>query len=157
MHLIDLGASPGGWSQVASELVGRKGGLVAVDILAMKPVPGVTFVAGDCSDSHVKSAVRAALGGRPVSLVMSDMAPNITGTASIDEVAACDLAHLALDYVQEFLRPGGSLLMKLFQYKETESVMDRIARFFPEVRHRKPAASRAESREFYVVAKRFGI
>ena len=157
MRLIDLGASPGGWTQVASELIGEEGVLVAVDILTMNPIEGAIFIEGDCRDAQVKGAVRSALDDRPVSLVMSDMAPNITGVTPIDEAAACELAHLALDYAQDFLEQGGPLVMKLFQFTETESVIDRIAGLFTEVERRKPPASRAQSREFYVVAKRFGI
>ena len=157
MSLIDLGASPGGWTKVAANIVGHNGTVVAVDVLTMEPIAGSIFIEGDCRRASVRGAVRVALGSGRVDLVMSDMAPNITGVAPTDEAAACELGKTTLNYVREFLHPGGSLLVKLFQFPETEQIVDEISSLFRNVRRRKPAASRARSREFYVVAKRFGI
>ncbi len=157
MCLIELGATPGGWTQVAAEIVGRSGTVVAVDVLTMEPIDGAVFIEGDCRAASVSSAVGVALGGRRADLVMSDMAPNITGVAPTDEAAASELGYTALNYVRAFLRPGGSLLIKLFQFPETELIVDEISTLFKNVRRRKPPASRAQSREFYVVAQQFGI
>ena len=157
MSLIDLGASPGGWTKVAANIVGHSGTVVAVDVLTMEPIAGSVFIEGDCRLASVRRAVRAALGSGRVDLVMSDMAPNITGVAPTDEAAASELGHTTLNYVREFLQPGGSLLIKLFQFPETEQIVDEISALFGNVRRRKPPASRAQSREFYVVAKQFGI
>ena len=157
MSVIDLGASPGGWTQVAAGIVGSSGTVVAVDVLSMKPVAGTVFIEGDCRDTDVMEAVRAALHGGGADLVMSDMAPNITGVAAVDEAAQIELCGATLDFVREFLQPGGSLLIKLFQSSETDAIVDEISRRFRDLRRRKPPASRSHSREFYVVAKRFGI
>ena len=157
MCLIELGASPGGWTKVAADIVGPSGNVVAVDILTMESVAGAVLIEGDCRTERVLKAVRAALSEQRVGLVMSDMAPNISGVAPADEAAACELGFTTLSYVRDFLQPGGSLLIKLFQFPETELIVDEISALFKDVRRRKPPASRAQSREFYVVAKQFGI
>jgi 23S rRNA (uridine2552-2'-O)-methyltransferase len=157
MRVIDLGASPGGWTQVAAAAVGSSGTVVAVDVLDMTPVPGTTFIEGDCRDADVMESVRTALGGVRADLVMSDMAPNITGVMAADEAAQHELVEAALKVTREFLQVGGSLLLKIFQGPDTDSIIGAISREFREVRRRKPPASRTQSREFYVVAKRFVI
>ena len=156
-QVIDLGAAPGGWTQVATQLVGRNGRVVALDILKVGAVPGATIIQGDCLDAAVREQVRDVLAGASVDLVMSDMAPNITGIGARDEAAAAELARIALTFAQGFLHPGGAMLIKLFQFAETDAVIDEISRVFGKIVRRKPLASRAQSREFYVVAKQFGL
>lgn len=156
-QVIDLGAAPGGWTQVATQLVGRNGRVVALDLLKVGAVPGATIIQGDCLDEAVREQVRDILAGASVDLVMSDMAPNITGIGARDEAAAAELARIALTFAQAFLRPGGAMLIKLFQFAETDAVVDEINRVFGKIVRRKPLASRAQSREFYVVAKQFGL
>ena len=154
--VLDLGASPGGWTQVAVELAGPRGKIIALDILAMEAIAGATFIHGDCRDPMVRTQVVEAVGGK-VDLVMSDMAPNITGLKDVDEAGMVELAEITLALVAELLRPGGGLLIKLFQFADTELVVKRIKDSFAQVSRRKPEASRAQSREFYVVAKHYGI
>jgi 23S rRNA (uridine2552-2'-O)-methyltransferase len=156
-RVLDLGSAPGGWTQVAVELAGARGTVVAVDVLKMNAVAGATFVQGDCRDTVILESVEAMLGGTGVDLVMSDMAPNISGIAAQDEAAATELALMAVTFACSFLRPAGALVMKLFQSAETDAVIDEIFRHFASVARRKPDASRSRSRELYVVAKRFGL
>ncbi len=154
--VLDLGASPGGWSQVAVEMAGPRGKIIALDIIEMEPIAGATFIHGDCRDATVRAQVVAAVGGK-VDLVMSDMAPNISGLKDVDEAGMVELAEITLELVAELLRPGGGLLIKLFQFADTERVVKRMKSSFAQVSRRKPEASRAQSREFYVVAKQYGI
>ena len=154
--VLDLGAAPGGWTQVAMELAGPRGKIVALDILAMEPIPGAIFIHGNCREPGVQAQVIAAVGGK-LDLVMSDMAPNITGLKDVDEAGMVELTQITLDLADELLRPGGGLLIKLFQFADTELLVKRIKASFGYVSRRKPEASRAESREFYVVAKQYGI
>lgn len=156
-RVLDLGAAPGGWTQVAVAAAAPGGLVVTLDLLPMEPVSGALSLSGDCREPAVLAAVEAALGGGKVDLVMSDMAPNITGIATVDEAASLELAQVALACARRFLRPGGAFLVKLFQFGDTQSMLQEIATEFAEVVRRKPASSRAESREFYVVARRFGI
>lgn len=155
--VLDLGAAPGGWTQVAALAVGGAGKVVALDILEMQPVKGATVVLGDCLVPDVQSQLAEIFTANAVDLVMSDMAPNITGISARDEAAATELAETALTIAQQFLRPGGALLMKLFQSRETDAILSDVNRLFRTVVRRKPDASRAKSREFYVVAKQFGL
>lgn len=156
-RVLDLGASPGGWTQVASEIAGAEGTVVAVDVLDMSAVAGATLIIGDCRDPAVHAAVATALDERPVDLVMSDMAPNISGIAIKDMAAFEELVHICLELSDRHLRPGGALLLKLFESAGTDALVREIRQRFNTVARRKPAASRAQSREFYVVAKGFGI
>ena len=156
-RVLDLGASPGGWTQVAVEMAGPRGRVTALDLLPIEPIPGAHCIIGDCRDAAIRAELAAHLAGQGLDLVMSDMAPNITGVAAVDEAGMLDLAHMTLDISRQFLRPGGSLLMKLFQFADTAAILDEVAALFALVARRKPAASRAQSREFYVVAKRYGI
>lgn len=156
-RVLDLGASPGGWTQVACEAVGPRGTVVALDVLKMPPIVGAIFIEGDCRDPNIHTALDTALGGQPVDLVMSDMAPNISGIALKDGAALEDLLEMCLELADRHLRPGGALVVKLFEFAGTDDLVRAIKRKFATVARRKPAASRSESREFYVVAKGFGI
>ena len=153
--VVDLGAAPGGWSQVAEQLVKPGGFVLASDILDMEPVEGVDFIKGDFTEEACFTEILQALGGRAVDLVMSDMAPNMSGMSDIDQPRAMYLIELAVDFASRTLRPGGSLLMKVFQGEGfTELLRDLKARFGTVV-NRKPEASRSRSREVYVLAKDF--
>ncbi len=153
--VVDLGAAPGGWSQIAERLV-KPGGLVlASDILDMEPVGGVDFIKGDFTEEACFTQILQALGGRPVDLVMSDMAPNMSGMNDIDQPRAMYLIELAVDFALQTLRPGGSLLMKVFQGEGFTELLQTLKGKFAVVVNRKPEASRSRSREVYVLAKDF--
>ncbi|MEM7543417.1 MAG: RlmE family RNA methyltransferase [Pseudomonadota bacterium] len=156
-RLIDLGASPGGWSQYAQAAVGPRGTVVAVDILAMEPLEGVSFICGDCRESQVQEAIIAKLAGVPADLVISDMAPNMTGISVTDDGAMMQLAETVQGAAERFLKPGGTLVVKLFESQDAARWVKNLRGAYTQVQRRKPPASRAESREFYVVAKGFGI
>lgn len=150
--VLDLGASPGGWSQVAIQAVGAHGLVVAVDILPMEPMRDVRFLLGDCREPAMVDQIREVLAGRPVDLVLSDMAPNLTGIRDVDEARSVELAEVAWDAAQNFLRPGGTMLIKMFQHNDSERFLRGIRTRFERLNRRKPAASRRASTEFYVVA-----
>lgn len=153
MVVVDLGAAPGGWAQVAGRVVGPEGRVVAVDLLDMAPLPGVRFIQGDFSDDAVLAAVEDLLEGRPVDLVLSDMAPNISGVASVDQARSIGLAELALDFAVNHLKPQGNFLVKVFQGSGFDALVAEVRRRFVQVMIRKPEASRSRSSEVYLVAK----
>jgi len=153
MTVVDLGAAPGGWSQVAGKVAGETGRVVAVDLLDMTPVAGVTFIRGDFGEDAVLAEVERAIGGGGVDLVLSDMAPNISGVASVDQARSVGLAELALDFAVNHLKPQGNFLVKVFQGSGFEALVADIRRKFVQVMIRKPEASRSRSSEVYVVAK----
>ncbi|MEN9726885.1 MAG: hypothetical protein RL434_1251 [Pseudomonadota bacterium] len=155
--VLDLGATPGGWSQVVAPMVGPQGLVVAVDILPMEPLPGVTFIRGDATEAQVEEEIRAALGERAVDLVISDMAPNLTGIRAVDEARSVLLAEQVLHLAQNFLRDGGTMVIKLFQHNDTEVFVREARQHFAAIARRKPAASRSQSREFYLVATGFRL
>ncbi|GGX85293.1 ribosomal RNA large subunit methyltransferase E [Litchfieldella qijiaojingensis] len=155
MTVIDLGAAPGGWSQVAAEKVGDRGMVIASDILEMEAVAGVTFIAGDFTEDVVLDAILATLDERPVDLVMSDMAPNMSGMAAIDQPQAMYLVELALDLARRTLAPGGHFLAKVFQGEGFDDFLAELRDSFTKVVTRKPGASRARSREVYLLAQGF--
>jgi len=155
--VLDLGAAPGGWSQVVAPRVGPQGRLVAVDILPMDPIAGVVFIRGDATEDAVVEQIREALEGRAVDLVISDMAPNLTGIRPVDEARSVVLAEQVLHIAKNFLRHGGTMVMKLFQHNDTEVFIREARRSFATLSRRKPAASRNQSREFYVVASGFQL
>ena len=155
--VVDLGAAPGGWSQIAAHQVGPAGRVIAVDILDMEPISGVEQIHGDFSSEETLKEVTSCLGDRPVDLVMSDMAPNISGNWSVDQPRSMALAELALEFACRVLRPGGNLLIKLFQGEGLDQLVAAARTRFATVRLRKPAASRAESREIYVVARNYRL
>jgi 23S rRNA (uridine2552-2'-O)-methyltransferase len=151
--VIDLGAAPGSWSQVAAAKLGTKGRVVAVDILPMEPLPGVRFVQGDFREQEVMDALLHALGGSKADLVISDLAPNISGIAVSDQARAMHLAELALEFAQQCLKPGGSLLVKVFQGAGFTEFMTAMRKAFLKVTSRKPEASRGRSSEMYLLGK----
>lgn len=151
MTVVDLGATPGGWAQVAAQRVGRGGRVVAVDLLDMAPLPGVTFLQGDFREESVLAAVEAALDGRAVDLVLSDMSPNISGIPSVDQARAMHLAELALEFAARHLKPGGALLVKVFQGTGFEGFLREMRSRFMKVVTRKPEASRSRSAEIYLL------
>tara|TARA_R110000772_G_scaffold168865_3_gene280634 strand:- start:709 stop:1362 length:654 start_codon:yes stop_codon:yes gene_type:complete len=155
MTIVDLGAAPGGWSQVAVSLV-RPGGMVlATDILAMESINGVEFVQGDFTEESCLASLMEVLGEREIDLVISDMAPNISGMADIDQPRTMYLLELAMDFAESKLRTGGSLLMKVFQGEGFEGLLRQLRSDYTTVVSRKPDASRARSREIYLLAKGF--
>jgi 23S rRNA (uridine2552-2'-O)-methyltransferase len=153
MVVVDLGCAPGGWAQVAGRAVGPEGRVVGVDLLEMLPVPGVRFVQGDFGDDAVLAEVEKYLEGRAVDLVLSDMAPNMSGVASVDQARSIGLAELALDFAVNHLKPHGNFLVKVFQGSGFEELVAEIRRGFVQVMIRKPEASRSRSNEVYLVGK----
>ena len=153
MIVVDLGAAPGGWSQFAARALQGRGEIFAVDILAMPHVPGVTFIEGDIQDQALLDRLLAALGGRPVDLVMSDLAPNMSGIDAVDQPRSMNLAELALEFSTQVLKPGGDLLMKVFQGAGFQELVQSARRQFTTVKLRKPDASRARSAEMYLLAR----
>jgi 23S rRNA (uridine2552-2'-O)-methyltransferase len=151
--VVDLGAAPGGWSQVAAGIVGAKGRVVAVDLLEIAPIPGVRVLRGDFLDSAVQSQVVAALDGGKADVVLSDLSPNLSGIASADQARAAELVRAALEFCRAQLRPGGAFLAKVFQGEEFAALLGEMRGNFREVRTLKPAASREESRETYLLAR----
>jgi 23S rRNA (uridine2552-2'-O)-methyltransferase len=154
MTVVDLGAAPGGWGQVAAGLVGEKGRVVALDVLPMEAIPGVTFIQGDFREDEPLGLLREAVGGEAVDLVLSDMAPNVSGT-SADQPRMIYLCELALDLAREVLKPGGTLVVKIFQGEGFDAFLKDLRAAFARVASRKPKASRPESRELYLVAMGF--
>jgi 23S rRNA (uridine2552-2'-O)-methyltransferase len=154
---LDLGAAPGAWSQYASRRVGRKGRVVATDILPMDPIVGVEFVQGDFREPDVVAALQALLPQRAVDLLLSDMAPNLSGIDAIDQPRSLYLAELALDTAGSVLKPGGNALIKVFQGTGFPALLAAARQRFAKVRMIKPEASRARSPELYLLAKDFTI
>lgn len=153
MIVVDLGAAPGGWSQVAAPLVGDSGRVLALDILDMEPIPNVDFIKGDFTEDEPLRALEAALEGRPVDLVLSDMAPNMSGMSTIDQAKAMYLAELALEFVRAHLKPGGDYVVKLFQGTDFDGYVREVRALFEKVQVKKPKASRPRSREVYLLAR----
>lgn len=154
MVVVDLGAAPGGWSEYAISKVKPRGRVIAVDLLAMAPIDGVDFFQGDFTEMQVLDLLNTKLGG-PADLVISDMAPNITGVAVTDQARSALLAELAIEFAETALRPGGALLLKAFHGAGFDDSIARLRRHFSKVATRKPSASRTESREVYLLAKGF--
>jgi 23S rRNA (uridine2552-2'-O)-methyltransferase len=152
MTVVDLGAAPGGWSQVAAKAVGRSGRVVAVDLLEMAQVAGVTVIRGDFSTEETLNEVERALENRPVDLVLSDMAPNLSGIASADQARSIALAELALDFSLKHLKPRGNFLVKTFQGAGYDELVAMLRHSFIQVLTRKPDASRSRSSEIYLLA-----
>ena len=155
MVVIDLGAAPGSWSEVAAPLIGKSGKIIAMDILDIDPIDKVTFIQGDFTEQEIYDSLLENLNGREVDLVMSDLAPNISGTRAVDQPKAMYLAELALDFSNTVLKPGGDLLTKVFQGEGSEQYLKALRESFDKVVIRKPKASRPKSREVYMLARGF--
>jgi 23S rRNA (uridine2552-2'-O)-methyltransferase len=155
MLIVDLGSAPGGWSQVAGRLIGDKGRVVATDILPMEPLKHVEFIQGDFTDEALLNQVLERLAGNKPDLVLSDIAPNISGVDSADQASSIYLVELALDFVRRALKPKGDFVVKVFQGEGSDAYLKDVRKSFDKLSVRKPAASRARSREVYVVAKGF--
>ena len=154
MSVVDLGSAPGSWAQVLHEKLGAKARIVAIDLLPMDPVRGVAFIQGDFREPEGLAAVEAALDGGKVDLVLSDLAPNLSGIEAADQARAVHLGELALEFAGNWLQPGGDLVVKAFQGGGFAEFQRAIQGQFEKVYVRKPKASRDRSREVYVVAKR---
>ena len=154
MLVVDLGAAPGGWSQVVVNWVGRKGRVVALDLLEMDPLPGVEFLQGDFTEEEAFRNILAILGDSRADWVISDMAPNISGVESVDQPRSMELAELALDFAIQVLKPTGGFLCKTFQGEGFDPFLVAVRQQFKKVVIRKPKASRDRSREVYILAKR---
>lgn len=155
MTVVDLGAAPGGWSQVVADKVGRKGRVIAVDILPMEPLDNVAFLQGDFREQEVLERLLVMIGERRVDLVISDMAPNISGMEVVDQPRAMYLAELALDMARQVLKPGGNFLVKAFQGVGFDEYLRDLRSSFDKVITRKPKASRPRSKEVYLLARGF--
>lgn len=155
MTVIDLGAAPGSWSQVAIKLVGSRGRVIASDILAMDAITGVDFIQGDFTESRVFDEIFVLLGNSKADLVISDMAPNMSGNKTIDQPRSMYLAELALDLAQRVLKLQGNLLIKVFQGEGFDELRRDLRQNFARVQTRKPSASRSRSREVYQLATGF--
>lgn len=155
MTVVDLGAAPGGWSQVAMEKVGHNGRVIASDILTMDVIAGVDFVEGDFTEQGVFDRILTLLDGGQADIVISDMAPNMSGTKAVDQPRAMYLVELALDLALNVLKPGGNFVAKVFHGEGFDSYLKEVRQHFTTVSARKPDASRSRSREVYMVAKGF--
>lgn len=152
MSVVDLGAAPGGWSQVTSRLIGGQGRLIASDILEMDSIPDVTFIQGDFTQDEVLGRILEAVGNSQVDLVISDMAPNMSGTPAVDMPKAMFLCELALDLAARILRPGGNFVIKVFQGEGFDAYVKDARQKFDKVQMIKPDSSRGSSREQYMLA-----
>ncbi|HID49417.1 MAG TPA: 23S rRNA (uridine(2552)-2'-O)-methyltransferase RlmE [Chromatiales bacterium] len=157
MTVVDLGAAPGSWAELVAGRVGPTGRVFALDILPMDAIPDVTFLQGDFTEPGPCQALLAAIGERPVDLVMSDMAPNISGVKAVDQPRAMYLAELALDLAQKVLKPGGDLLIKVFTGAGLDAFKQSLRKEFRQVRVRKPRASRPRSPEIYLLARGYKL
>jgi 23S rRNA (uridine2552-2'-O)-methyltransferase len=157
IRCVDLGAAPGGWSQYAARIIGAKGSIVATDILPMDAIPGVEFVLGDFREEAVLGQVLERVGSDKVDLVLSDMAPNMSGIDAVDQPRSMYLAELAFEFAERVLTPGGDLLVKLFQGAGFEQIMRDAKRKYGRVATKKPKASRTRSPETYLLARHFGM
>ena len=151
--VVDLGSAPGGWSQVAAKRVGPKGRVLAIDLLQMDPVPGVDFLRGDFTSETALDALRHALGGRKPDVVLSDMAPNMSGIALSDQARSMELAEIAFQFAALHLQRDGAFLVKIFQGAGYDEYLKSLRKSFQKVVVRKPEASRGESAEQYLLAR----
>jgi 23S rRNA (uridine2552-2'-O)-methyltransferase len=152
MVVVDLGAAPGGWSQYAGKVLNGKGFVAALDILPMDALTGVEFIHGDFREPSPLEELHRLLDGRPVDLVMSDMAPNMSGIDAVDQPRQLYLCELALEFCREVLKPGGSFLAKVFQGAGFDAYLRAVKAEFDKVKMKKPPASRARSAEMYLLA-----
>lgn len=155
LNVVDLGAAPGGWTQVVSELLKEQGKIFSLDRLPMDHFPGVTVLEGDFTEQRVLDQLLDALDDAHVDVVLSDMAPNMSGQKSMDQIRSMHLVELALDFAVQTLKPGGMFVIKVFQGAGFEAWLQTVRRHFATVKSRKPEASRARSAETYIVAQGF--
>ena len=156
-RVVDLGASPGGWSQVAARIVGPSGRVFALDIIPMEPLPDVTFIEGDFREDVPLAELRHTLGGESVDVLLSDMAPNMSGNPVVDQPRMMYLCELALDLARQILKPGGSMVVKTFHGEGFDAFHKALRASFENVASRKPRSSRPRSRELYLVATGFSL
>jgi 23S rRNA (uridine2552-2'-O)-methyltransferase len=154
MRVVDLGSAPGSWTQVVQRAVGEKGQVVALDILPMDPLPGVAFIQGDFTEDGPLALLEEELGGKNADLVLSDMAPNMSGVGAVDQPRAMYLAELALSFAEKWLEPGGSFIVKVFHGEGFDDYVRHARTLFEKVQVRKPSASRPRSREVYILGNR---
>lgn len=157
MTVVDLGAAPGGWSQLSADLVGAKGQVIACDILEMDPLAGVDFLQGDFREEAVLEALLNRIGGNTVDIVLSDMAPNMSGNPSVDQARSMYLCELALDMCHSVLKPNGAFVIKVFQGEGFDQFFKDVKSAFKVLKTRKPDSSRARSREVYLVATGYKV
>ena len=157
MVVVDLGAAPGGWSKVAAEISGANGRVIALDLLEMPEIAGVEFIRGDFSENSVLADLERRLGGAQVDLVLSDMAPNMSGIRAVDQARSMALAELALGFAVKFCKPGAALLTKVFEGAGMPEFRLELKQSFARVQTRKPDASRARSREHYLLATNYTV
>jgi len=155
MLVVELGSAPGSWSQVAASAVGAGGQVIATDLLDMEPLSGVVFLQGDIRAAEHREKLEKLFEGRRADLVLSDMAPNVSGVASTDQARSRELSELALDFARAHLKPGGALLIKTFQGSGFREFMEEMRQCFASVASRKPSASRDRSAEMYLLGKGF--
>ncbi|MCQ8182517.1 23S rRNA (uridine(2552)-2'-O)-methyltransferase RlmE [Methylomonas sp. SURF-1] len=155
INIVDLGAAPGGWSEYASKIVGKKSKVIALDLLPIEPIEGVEFIQGDFREDEVLEKLYKVLDGEPVHLLLSDMAPNMSGSREMDQPRSIYLGELALDAAQRILVKGGTFLIKMFQGAGFDEYYNQVRQQFNNVAIRKPKASRARSNEVYILAKGF--
>jgi 23S rRNA (uridine2552-2'-O)-methyltransferase len=153
--VLDLGAAPGGWSQVAKELVGQQGRVIGADLLAIKPLEGVVFIQGDITKPETIEQIKHMMQGKSVDVVVSDMSPDISGNYSIDQARSAWLCDCALDVASQVLRPGGHFLCKIFEGEDTKAFIEKVKQHFMVVKTFSPKASRKSSSEIYIIAKSF--
>lgn len=151
--VVDLGAAPGGWSQYAAQRIGNKGAIIALDLLPVEALPQVIFIQGDFREEAVLARLMEVLDGRPVDVVLSDMAPNMSGNRGVDQARGMHLAELALETAREILKPGGGFVTKLFQGPDVDAYVKAVRGLFGKVSVRKPKASRDRSPEVYLVGR----
>jgi 23S rRNA (uridine2552-2'-O)-methyltransferase len=154
MRVVDLGAAPGSWTQVVSRILGDSGQVIALDILPMEPLAGVTFIQGDFTEDEPLALLEATLDGQNVDLVLSDLAPNMSGMGAVDQPRIMYLAELALAFAEKWLEPGGNLVVKVFHGEGFDDYVKQTRSVFEKVKVCKPSASRSRSREVYVLAQR---
>ena len=154
MRVVDLGSAPGSWTQVAQRALGSSGQIIALDILPMEPLEDVTFIEGDFTEDEPLALLEQALNGQHVDLVLSDMAPNMSGVGAVDQTRAMYLAELALSFAEQWLEPGGSFVVKVFHGEGFDDFVKQCRSLFEKVQIRKPSASRPRSREVYILGHR---
>ena len=154
MRVVDLGSAPGSWTQVVQRVLGESGQLIALDILHMDPLPDVSFIQGDFTEDEPLALLEEALAGQNADLVLSDMAPNMSGMGAVDQPRAMYLAELALEFASKWLEPGGSFVVKVFHGEGFDDFVKETRSLFEKVQIRKPSASRPRSREVYILGHR---